>query len=204
MLLKHQFDLDAVARGIRAIRAGEMAVLFDKDREGEGDLVLAAEAVTPEKVNFMITEARGLLCVPLTARRLDELEIPLMAPDGRGSCRFTVSVDARDGITTGSSVPDRTETIRVLARPETTPEALVRPGHVFPLRARRGLLAERCGHTEGSLELVQAAGRSPAAVICEVLNSRGTMADLEGVERFAEQHGLPLLTLGALRRYLYG
>lgn len=197
-------SLEAVEEGIRVVQRGGIIILFDDGREQEGDLVVAAEAVTPQLLNFMLKEARGILCVPMMASRLDELRIPLMAPDGGGSCRFTVSVDARDGIRTGSSVYDRAHTIRLLANPSSKAEDFVSPGHVFPLRAHEGGLLARCGHTEGSIELVRAAGLFPAAVICEILDPDGNMADREMIERFARQHGLIVATIGALKRHLYG
>lgn len=192
-----------VEEAIRAIGRGEFVILFDEEREQEGDLVLAAGAVTPQRLNFMLSEARGILCVPMTAQRLGELGIPLMAPNGRGSCNFTVSVDAKHGITTGSSVYDRAHTIRLLVEPSSRAEDFVTPGHVFPLLCHEGGLRARWGHTEGSIEIVRAAGLLPAAVICEILGPDGGMATPQEISRFARQHSLITVTLGALKRYLY-
>lgn len=197
-------EVGVVKEGIRAIRRGEFIILFDDERENEGDLVLAAEAVTPRKTNFIISEARGILCVPLAGSTLDRLRIPVMAPNGNGSCKFTVTVDAQYGITTGSSAHDRAHTINLLADPKAGPEDFVQPGHVFPLRASDGGLQARLGHTEGSLELVRAAGCFPAAVICEILGPQGEMADREEVARFAERHSMFVLTMRALRKHFCG
>lgn len=197
-------NLEEVEKGIEAVGRGEFVILFDEEREHEGDLVLAAEAVTPQRLNFMLRRARGILCVPMTAETLDRLKIPLMTPNGQGPCKFTVSVDARYGITTGSSVHDRAHTIKLLIDPRSRPEDFVQPGHVFPLRAHEGGLQARGGHTEGSIEIVRAAGLFPAAVICEILSPDGGMASFKEIKRFARRHSLITVSLSALKKYLYG
>jgi 3,4-dihydroxy 2-butanone 4-phosphate synthase/GTP cyclohydrolase II len=170
---------DSIAATLRALRAGSMAVVVDdEDRENEGDFVMAAEKVTPEDVNFLTREARGLLCVSMPGPRLEELGLALMTPlnTARFSTPFTISVDLLAGTTSGSSTQDRALTIRALASPKTRPEELARPGHVFPLRAADQGVLSRAGHTEAALDLVRLAGLKPAAVLCEILSADGTMA----------------------------
>jgi len=195
---------DTIEEALEAIRQGEMVIVVDdEDRENEGDLVLAAEKVTPQKINFMARYARGIICVPMTQERLDELGIRLMVqsdPAEKG-CAFTVSVDARAGISTGTSAYDRAHTIKVLVDPNTKPSDLVQPGHVFPLRARPGGVLQRAGHTEASVDLARLAGLYPAAVICEIMNEDGTMARLPDLERFARRHGLKMISIADLIRY---
>ncbi len=187
-----------------AIRRGEMVIVVDdEDRENEGDLVLAAEKVTPEKINFMAKHARGLICVPMTEERLQELGLTLMVPSDphENGCAFTVSVDAKLGISTGISAHDRAHTIKTLIDPATKPEDLVKPGHVFPLRARPGGVLQRAGHTEASVDLVRLAGLYPAAVICEIMNEDGTMARLPELQEFAERFGLVIISIADLIKY---
>ena len=196
--------LNTVEEAIAAIRRGEMVIVVDdEDRENEGDLVLAAEKVTPEKINFMAKHARGLICVPMAEERLEELGLRLMVPSDphENSCAFTVSVDARRGISTGISAHDRAHTIKTLIDPATKPEDLVKPGHVFPLRARPGGVLQRAGHTEASVDLVRMAGLYPAAVICEIMNEDGTMARLPQLQGFAERFGLVIISIADLIRY---
>ena len=189
---------------IAAIAAGEMVILVDdEDRENEGDLVIAAEATTPEAINFMAKYGRGLICLSLTDERLRELEIPLMVEDNGAQfgTAFTVSIEAREGVTTGISAADRAHTVQVAVADDAGPSDLVRPGHVFPLRAQPGGVLVRTGQTEGSVDLARLAGRKPAAVICEILNDDGTMARMEDLERFASEHGLLIGSVADLIRY---
>ncbi len=193
-----------IEEALEAIRRGEMVIVVDdEDRENEGDLVLAAEKVTPEKINFMATHARGIICVPMIQERLDELGIRLMVQtdSGQKGCAFTVSVDAREGISTGTSAYDRAYTIKTLTDPNTKPRDLVQPGHVFPLRARPGGVLQRAGHTEASVDLARLAGLYPAAVICEIMNEDGTMARLPDLERFAQRFDLKIISIADLIKY---
>jgi 3,4-dihydroxy 2-butanone 4-phosphate synthase/GTP cyclohydrolase II len=185
------------------LRAGRMLVIVDdEDRENEGDLVMAAEHATPEAINAMITHARGLICVPLTPERCEELRLPMMVMENTShhGTAFTVSVDPRRG-GTGSSAYDRALTIRLLADPATRPDDLARPGHVFPLRAAPGGVLRRAGHTEAVIDLLRIAGLRPAGVICEIVHEDGAMARLPELNRFAERHGLRILTVRDLIRY---
>ena len=195
---------DSVETALRTIAAGGMVVVTDDEgRENEGDLVMAAEKATPELVNMMIKHARGLICVPMTEPQLKRLGINPMVQQNREAMRtaFTVSVDAAEGITTGISAFDRARTIRLLANPETKPDALVQPGHIFPLCARPGGVLERAGHTEAAVDLAALAGLGPSAVICEILSEDGTMARLPELREFSARHGLPLLSIAALIEY---
>jgi len=197
---------DSIAATLRALRAGSMAVVVDdEDRENEGDFVMAAEKVTPEDVNFLTREARGLLCVSMPGPRLEELGLALMTPlnTARFSTPFTISVDLLAGTTSGSSTQDRALTIRARASPKTRPEELARPGHVFPLRAADQGVLSRAGHTEAALDLVRLAGLKPAAVLCEILSADGTMARGPELKRIARKHGYPLVTIRDLVRYRY-
>ena len=193
-----------VEAAIAAIRGGGFAIVVDdEDRENEGDLVLAAEHATAEKVNFMLTHARGLVTVPLSADRVDALELPLMVSNNTSRQRtaFTISVGAKNKISTGISAPDRAATIRALADPATLPADLSRPGHVFPLRATPGGVLCRAGHTEAAIDLVTLAGLRPAGVLCEIMNGDGTMARLPQLREFAGRHGLPIISVQDLIRY---
>ncbi len=185
---------------VRDFGAGRMVlILDDPDRENEGDLAIAAQFVTAETVNFMVTHARGLVCMPMDGARLDTLGLPMMVarPDQRAT-PFTVSVDARSGIGSGVSAADRATTARTLLHPCTRPEDLVSPGHLFPLRAApHGVLARR-GHTEAAVDLARLAALQPAAVICEVLDEAGDPARPPALHRFARQHGIAVVTIGAL------
>jgi 3,4-dihydroxy 2-butanone 4-phosphate synthase/GTP cyclohydrolase II len=175
-----------------------MVVLVDdEDRENEGDLVLAAELVTPESVNFMALHARGLICLAMEAKRIDDLELPMMASKNRSprQTAFTVSIEAREGVSTGISAADRAHTIRVAVDPASKPDDLISPGHVFPLRAQDGGVLVRAGHTEGSVDLVRMSGLKPAAVICEIMNPDGTMARLPDLKQFAKTHGLSIVSI---------
>ena len=195
-----------VEQSLEVIRRGRMIVVVDdEDRENEGDFIMAAEKATPENVNFMAREARGLICVSLPGERLDALGLSLMAPLNTARFRtpFTVSVDLLRGTTSGSSAPDRALTIRALADARTRPEDMARPGHVFPLRAEAQGVLRRPGHTEAALDLVRLAGMKPAGVLCEILSPDGTMAKGAALERLARRHRLPLLTIRELIRYRY-
>lgn len=186
------------------LRAGKMVILMDdENRENEGDLCLAAEKVTPEAINFMSKYGRGLICLALTEERVRELGLPMMVAENRAplGTAFTVSIDARHGITTGVSAADRAHTIRVAIRDGTRPGDLVVPGHVFPLMARRGGVLVRTGQTEGSVDLARLAGLRPAAVICEIMKDDGTMARLPDLERFAATHNLKICTIADLIQY---
>ncbi len=197
--------LSNVEEAIAAIGRGEMVVVVDdEDRENEGDLVMAAEFATPEKIAFFLAYTSGLICVPLTPERLDELELPLMVPNNTESQRtaFTVAVDYKPGTTTGISAHDRAATIQALIDPETRPNDLARPGHVFPLRYRTGGVLKRAGHTEATIDLARLAGRNPAGVLCEILTAdkRG-MARRPELEAFAAHHGLQMITIADIVRY---
>jgi len=197
---------DRVEDAVEAIRRGEMIIVADdEDRENEGDLVMAASAVTPDHINFMTKYGRGLICVALTNERADQLDLPLMTDkntDPQGTA-FTVSVDAhrRFGVTTGISAQDRAKTIEVLVDPTTTPADLRRPGHIFPLRAKPGGVLRRVGQTEASVDLAELAGFPPVGVICEILQDDGTMARRPQLEGFAREHGLKFITVAQLVSY---
>ena len=196
--------ITAVEHAIAEIRAGRMVILVDdEDRENEGDLAMAADLVTPDAINFMARHGRGLICLSLTEERVERLALPMMAADNRSprSTAFTVSVDARVGMTTGISARERAETVRVAVAPEARAEDLVTPGHIFPLRARRGGVLVRSGHTEGSVDLARLAGREPAAVICEIMRDDGEMARMPDLVAFANEHQLPLLKIADLIEY---
>lgn len=197
-----QFDpIEAV---IKDIRAGRMVVVTDdEDRENEGDLVMAAEKITPAAVNFMAMHGRGLICAPITEERAEQLGLQRMVLENRESFRtdFTVSVDAADGVTTGISAHDRARTIQLLVDPQARPLDLVQPGHVFPLRAKPGGVLRRAGHTEASVDLARLAGLVPAGVLCEILNADGTMARLPQLVKFAKKHKLRMCSIHDLIAY---
>jgi 3,4-dihydroxy 2-butanone 4-phosphate synthase/GTP cyclohydrolase II len=193
-----------IEQAIERIRSGEMVILVDDEgRENEGDLVVAAEHVTPETINFMATYGRGLICMPIESARAEELAITPMVPENTAlhGTRFSVSVDARQGITTGISAHDRAQTVKVIIDDETLPKDLARPGHIFPLIAQEGGVLKRAGHTEGAVDLARLAGLKPAAVICEILNDDGTMARLPQLEAFAEEHNLAIASIADLIAY---
>lgn len=198
--------LATIPEAIEDFRAGKMVIIVDdEERENEGDLAVAAEKVTPEIINFMATHARGLICMPIAAQRLDELGIPLMVGDPWNSSShhtaFTISVDAKHKTSTGISAHDRAVTVHTLLDPKTTLADLVMPGHIFPLRAKEGGVLVRAGHTEASVDLARLAGLYPAAVICEIMNEDGTMARLPQLEKFAERWGLKIITIRDLIAY---
>jgi 3,4-dihydroxy 2-butanone 4-phosphate synthase/GTP cyclohydrolase II len=193
-----------IEAAIAAIRRGEMIIVVDdEDRENEGDLTIAAEKVTPEIINFMATEGRGLICMPMTGERLDQLEIPLMV--GKNTTQFetafTVPIDAKAGVTTGISAADRAATILAAIDPKTTATDLARPGHMFPLRARDGGVLVRTGQTEAAVDLARMAGLYPAGVICEIMGPDGTMARVPQLTRFARKHKLLMITIADLVRH---
>ncbi len=197
-------EFDTIEFAIADIAAGRMVILIDdEDRENEGDLVLAAEKVTPEAINFMARHARGLICMTLTPERADALQLGPMSAENTATfgTAFTVSVDARTGVTTGISAGDRSTTIRAMIDPATKPSDLARPGHVFPIRAQPGGVLKRAGQTEGSVDLARLAGLVPAGVICEIMNEDGTMARVPELLAFARQHGLKIVTIKHLIEY---
>ena len=200
----HMKQFDTIEEVIQDIQAGRMVIITDdEDRENEGDLVIAAEKATPEAINFMVTHARGLVCVPITTDRAQQLGLQRMVLRNRESQKtdFTVSVDATEGITTGISAADRAKTIRILAQGESTPQDLVQPGHVFPLQAQKGGVLQRAGHTEAAVDLARLAGLDPSGVICEILHDDGTMARLPELLTFKERHGLKMGTIQDLIAY---
>ena len=193
-----------IPEAIEEIRAGRIVILVDdEERENEGDLTMAAELVTPEAINFMATRGRGLICLSLTEERIEQLGLEMMVHDNRSPYQtaFTVSIEAREGVTTGISVFDRAHTVRVAVDPETGPRDLISPGHVFPLKARLGGVLQRTGQTEGSVDLARLAGLTPAGVICEVMNDDGTMARMTDLKRFALEHNLKICTIADLIEY---
>ena len=186
------------------IRQGKMVILVDdEDRENEGDLTMAAEKVTPDAINFMAKYGRGLICLSLTEERLNELRLPMMVADNtsRFQTAFTVSIDARKGVTTGISAADRAQTILTCIDENTKPDDLVSPGHIFPLRARKGGVLVRTGQTEGSVDLARVAGLQAAGVICEIMNDDGTMARMPDLQVFAKTHSLKIVTIADLIKY---
>ncbi|MBW1958442.1 MAG: bifunctional 3,4-dihydroxy-2-butanone-4-phosphate synthase/GTP cyclohydrolase II [Deltaproteobacteria bacterium] len=189
---------------IKEIRAGRMVILVDdKDRENEGDLTMAAEAVTPEAINFMAKYGRGLICLSMTGEKIDSLDLPLMVDNNtsRFQTGFTVSIEARCGVTTGISAADRATTILTAVADNAKPRDLVRPGHVFPLRGREGGVMVRAGQTEGSIDLARLAGLKPAGVICEIMDEDGTMARMPALEKFSKEHDIKICTIADLIEY---
>jgi 3,4-dihydroxy 2-butanone 4-phosphate synthase/GTP cyclohydrolase II len=201
-----RMKFNTIAEAIEDIRQGKMIILVDdEDRENEGDLTMAAEKVTPEAINFMATYGRGLICLSMTPERLTELRIPQMVEDIDNNSlfgtAFTVSIEARRGVTTGISAADRAITILTAVNPKTKPEDLVRPGHIFPLRARAGGVLARTGQTEGSVDLARLAGLTPAGVICEIMHDDGTMARVPQLMEFAKRFDLKIVTIKDLIQY---
>ena len=195
--------ISRVLHAIDAIRSGQMVIMVDdEDRENEGDLVFAAEHVSAEKINFMVREARGLVCHSMSPAAIDRLKLPMMSDLGKpGSSRstaFTVSIEARHGVSTGISAADRAQTIRVAMDDKSTSDDIVVPGHVFPLKAKQGGVLERSGHTEGSVDLARLAGMKPSAVICEIMKDDGTMARMPDLEVFSKRHNMPLVSIADL------
>ncbi|MBW3592320.1 MAG: 3,4-dihydroxy-2-butanone-4-phosphate synthase, partial [Actinobacteria bacterium] len=194
----------AVEDAIADIREGKFVIVVDApDRENEGDLVIAAQFATPEAINFMATHARGLICLSLTEERCDRLELRPMTDRNETplGTAFTVSVEAREGVTTGISAHDRSHTIQVAIHPDAKPEDLVQPGHIFPLRARPGGVLERMGQTEAAVDLARLAGLAPAGVVCEIMNEDGTMARVPDLARYCDRHGVKMITVADLVEY---
>lgn len=205
-MMKSTKKMNTTQELIDDIKAGKMVILVDdEDRENEGDLVIAAQYITPEIVNFMALEARGLICLSLAPAQIERLGLPLMIKEEQNytphKTAFTVSIEAASGVSTGISAADRAHTIRVASDPNAKPSDIIVPGHVFPIRAKPGGVLKRAGHTEGSADLAELAGLNPAAVICEVMNPDGTMARLPDLMKFAEKHNLKIGTIVDLIRY---
>ncbi|OGI17273.1 MAG: bifunctional 3,4-dihydroxy-2-butanone 4-phosphate synthase/GTP cyclohydrolase II [Candidatus Melainabacteria bacterium RIFOXYA12_FULL_32_12] len=203
---KNEYMYNTVEEAIQDIRNGKMVIVADDEtRENEGDLVCAAEKVTPEIINFMVTEARGLICLTLTAERTQELNLYQMVNKNTEShgCAFTISIDAEAafGVTTGISAKDRATTIKVAVDPNTKPSDLRKPGHIFPIEAKKGGVLERVGQTEASVDLARLAGLTPAGVICEILNPDGTMARRDDLAKFAKEHNIKFITVAQLISY---
>ena len=197
-------SIDTILEAIEDIKAGKMVIIVDDEsRENEGDLAMAAETVTPEAINFMAKEGRGLICMPIIGERLDELRIPLMVNENtaRHSTAFTVSIEAKHGVTTGISAQDRAATIKAVLDSTTQPEDLARPGHIFPIRAREGGVLVRAGHTEAIIDLAKLSGFYPAGVICEIMNDDGSMARLPQLKGIAARHGLKIISVADLITY---
>ena len=198
---------DTIESAIQDIRDGKIVIVVDEeDRENEGDLTMAAEKVTPEAVNFMATHGRGLICLPMTGERLEELKIPLMVAENESiyGTAFCVSIEARRNVSTGISAADRANTILTAIDPDARPQDLTRPGHVFPLKARQGGVLERAGQTEAAVDLARIAGLRPAGVICEIMNEDGTMARLPQLRKFAAKHNLKIISVVDLIKFRLG
>ncbi|MDM8541117.1 bifunctional 3,4-dihydroxy-2-butanone-4-phosphate synthase/GTP cyclohydrolase II [Desulfococcaceae bacterium HSG9] len=194
----------SIEEAIHDIREGRMVILVDdEDRENEGDLTIAAEKVTPEIINFMAKYGRGLICLPMTSDKIDSLELPLMVQNNTSQFQtgFTISIEARLGVTTGISAADRATTILTAIKDDAKPDDLARPGHIFPLKARDGGAIVRAGQTEGSVDLARLAGLKPAAVICEIMDDDGTMARMPSLEKFSEKHEINICTIADLIEY---
>jgi len=190
-----------VEEAIQAVRTGKLIIIIDdEDRENEGDFMVAAEKATPAIINFMSKHGRGLICLPLTRKRLEELQLPLMVQDNtaRFQTAFTVSIDAKDGIATGISAYDRARTVQAAVDPKTKPPDLSRPGHIFPLQAKEGGVLARAGQTEAAVDVARLAGLTPAGVICEIMNEDGTMARMPQLEEISREHDIPILTIADL------
>ncbi|MBA3071647.1 MAG: bifunctional 3,4-dihydroxy-2-butanone-4-phosphate synthase/GTP cyclohydrolase II [Nitrospirae bacterium] len=199
-----KYKFNTIDEAIEDIAKGRMVILVDdEDRENEGDLCMAAEKVTPEAINFMAKYGRGLICLPLTPERVEELKLQMMTDDNTSpfGTAFTVSIEAKRGVTTGISASDRATTILTAINPNTKPEDISKPGHVFPLRAKRGGVLKRAGQTEGSVDLVRLAGLYPAGVICEIMNDDGTMARVPQLTEFAKKHSMKIVTVKDLIKY---
>ena len=197
-------SLDSVEKAIKDIRDGKMVVVVDEeDRENEGDLTMAAEKVTPEAINFMAKYGRGLICMPMTPERLDELQVPIMVSENESvhGTAFCVSIEARHNVSTGISAADRAMTILTAVSPGTQPRDLIRPGHIFPLRAHRGGVLKRAGQTEAAVDLARIAGMVPAGVICEVMNEDGTMARVDQLKEFTNKHDLRIISVVDLIKF---
>jgi len=197
-------QFNTIEEAIDDIRNGKMVILVDdEDRENEGDLTMAAEMITPEAINFMATHGRGLICLSLTPERVEHLQLPMMTTDNTSSfgTAFTISIEAKKGVTTGISAADRATTIKTAISPKARPEDLARPGHVFPLRSKPGGVLQRTGQTEGSVDLARLAGLYPAGVICEIMNDDGTMSRVPQLREFAKKHAMKIVTVKDLIAY---
>ncbi len=202
--MENKHKTATVEEAIQAVRAGKLIIIVDdEDRENEGDLMVAAEKTTSDIINFMSKVGRGLICLPLTRKRLEELRLPLMVHDNtaRFQTAFTVTIDAKEGVTTGISAHDRARTVLAAVDPKTKPADLARPGHILPLQAKEGGVLARAGQTEAAVDLAGLAGMAPAGVICEIMNEDGTMARLPELERISAAHGIPILTIADLINY---
>lgn len=196
--------LATIEQAVAALKAGKMVILLDDEhRENEGDLVVAAEFATPESINFMSRHACGLICLSMAEGLIDKLQLPMMAQNNKSpyGTAFTISIEAAKGVSTGISAHDRAYTIQVAINPDSTPADIISPGHIFPLRARKKGVLERAGQTEGSVDLAQLAGLTPAAVICEIINEDGTMSRLDELAAFSKKHDIPLVTIKDLIEY---
>ncbi|MBF0440967.1 MAG: 3,4-dihydroxy-2-butanone-4-phosphate synthase [Oligoflexales bacterium] len=203
---QHEKAISSVLKAVSIIKRGGMIILVDdEDRENEGDLVFAADYVTPEHINFMARQARGLICLTLEPQIVGRLNLPMMTDSTRRQpekeTAFTVSIEARTGVTTGISAADRARTIKVAIDPASVPDDIVVPGHIFPIKARPGGVLRRAGHTEGSVDLARLAGLTPAGVICEIMNEDGTMSRMPDLEKFSTKHNVPIVTIADLITY---
>jgi 3,4-dihydroxy 2-butanone 4-phosphate synthase/GTP cyclohydrolase II len=201
---KKKFKFNTIEEAVEDIKAGKMVILIDdEDRENEGDLTIAAEMVTPEAINFMAKYGRGLICLSLTAERVEHLKLPMMSEmnTSRFGTAFTISIEARKGVTTGISAADRARTIKTAIGAKSKPEDIARPGHIFPLRAQPGGVLKRAGQTEGSVDLAKLAGLNPSGVICEIMNDDGTMARVPELAEFARKHNMKMVTIKDLIQY---
>ena len=199
-----RFKFNTIQEAVEDIKEGKMVILIDdEDRENEGDLTIAAEKVTPEAINFMAKYGRGLICLSLTPERVEHLNLPMMADmnTSRFGTAFTISIEAKRGVTTGISAADRAKTIKTAIHPKTKADDIARPGHIFPLRAQPGGVLQRAGQTEGSVDLARLAGLTPAGVICEIMNDDGTMARVPQLAKLARRHGLKMVTIKDLIQY---
>jgi 3,4-dihydroxy 2-butanone 4-phosphate synthase/GTP cyclohydrolase II len=199
-----KYKFNAIDEAIEDIRNGKIIILVDdEDRENEGDLTIAAEKITPEAINFMAKYGRGLICLSLTSEKVEALKLPMMTDMNMSKfgTAFTVSIEARKGVTTGISAHDRAKTIKTAINPKARPEDIVRPGHIFPLRAQPGGVLQRAGQTEGSVDFARLAGLNPAGVICEIMNDDGTMSRVPQLAKFARKHGLKMVTIKDLIQY---
>ncbi|MCM8788540.1 MAG: 3,4-dihydroxy-2-butanone-4-phosphate synthase, partial [Candidatus Omnitrophica bacterium] len=203
-LRKRSFEISSIEDAIRDLKKGKFIIVVDDaKRENEGDLICSAEKVTASHINFMAKNARGLICVALPEERIKQLNLSPMVNDNTAlhHTNFTVSVDAKDGVTTGISAFDRAKTIKVLIAPDSTPEDLARPGHVFPIKSKRGGVLVRAGHTEAAVDLAKLAGHYPAGVLCEIMANDGSMARMPELVKLAKKHGLKIVTIADLIKY---
>lgn len=202
--MKKNIQIATVEEAIEEVRAGRLIIIVDdEDRENEGDLMVAAGKITPDIINFMAKHGRGLICLSLTIQRVEELDLPMMVSNNTAPFQtaFTVSIDGKDGVSTGISAPDRAKTILTAIDPNTQPNDLTRPGHIFPLQACDGGVLERAGQTEASVDMTRLAGLTSAGVICEIMNEDGTMARMPELEKFSQTHGIPILTIADLIKF---